>query len=104
MRNDIHEVPDDKLTALLKAARPSAELPVGFQGAVWRRIETAGHHSPGVLERLAAWLLMPRVALAGLAVVVLLAAGIGAARGIQIGEREARDQYMTSVDPSYPVR
>jgi len=101
MSNDFQSSEDRRLKALLKAARPSVELPVGFQSSVWQRIERAGEPSTGFLERLAAWLLMPRVAVAGLTVVVLLAAGIGAARGMQVGEREARDQYMASVDPSY---
>jgi hypothetical protein len=36
-----------------------------------------------------------------LAGVVLLASGAGALRGIHSGEREARDRYVASVDPSY---
>ena len=92
---------DERFGALLRAARPAAELPPGFQNSVWRRIEKRDQPSTGFLERLAALLLTPRLAGAGLAVVILLAAGAGAARGMRIGEREARDRYVASVDPSY---
>jgi hypothetical protein len=92
---------DEKLGALLHAARPTADLPPGFQNAVWRRIEKADQRSLGFVERLAGWLLRPRLATAALAAVVFLAAGAGVLRGIQTGEREARDRYVASVDPAY---
>ena len=101
MKENKREPADESLGKLLRAVRPTPELSAGFQAAVWRRIERGEQTSPGILERLAAWLLTPRFATAGLAAVVLLAGALGAMRGIQTGEREARDRYMASVDPSY---
>src|ERR1051326_6502782 len=91
---------DEKLRVLLRSARPNAGLPPGFQTNVWRRIETSERTSGNFLERLAGWILTPRVAAPALAAVVLLAAGAGAVRGIQNGERQARDRYVASVSPS----
>jgi hypothetical protein len=101
MREDVKPPGDEKLGRLLRAARPEAELPPGFQNSVWQRIERGEPLSAGILERLAGWFLTPRLATAAVAAVVLLAAGAGALRGIQSGEREARDRYVASVDPSY---
>jgi hypothetical protein len=102
--NITKEPGDEKLTALLRSARPAAELPPGFQRNVWQRIEKAEPWSAGILEWLAGWLLTPRVATVGLALIIVMAAGAGAARGMHAGEREARDRYVASVDPSYAPR
>jgi hypothetical protein len=95
---------DEKLAKLLRASRPVAELPPGFQNNVWRRIETEEQPKAGLVELLAGWFLRPKLATAGLAAVVLLAAGAGAMHGMKFGEREARDRYVSSVDPSYSHR
>ena len=92
---------DEKLAALLRSARPAVDLPPGFQRDVWQRIETPEPRTAGIFEWLAGWLLTPRVATVGLALVIAMAAGAGAARGMRAGEREARDRYVASVDPSY---
>jgi hypothetical protein len=101
MKDDKREPGDEALGTLLRSARPQAELPPGFQSAVWRRIERGEAPSAGPLERLAGWFLTPRLATAGLAAVLLLAGGAGAMRGMRTGEREARERYVASVDPSY---
>jgi len=101
MKEDNVQPGDEKLGRLLREARPVPDLPPGFQNAVWRRIEKDERPSVGVLERLAQWVLTPRLATAGLAAVVLLAAGAGAMHGMKMGEREARDKYVASVDPAY---
>ena len=103
-KNAIEQAGDEKLTAMLKAARPDAELPPGFERAVWQRIEKPERGPAGILDWLAGWVLMPRVATTGVAVVILLAAGAGVARGMRVGEREARDRYVAAVDPSYLPR
>ena len=90
----------DELRALLRAVRPTAEFSPGFQNAVWRRIENSYQAPVRFVERLAGLLLNPRLAAAGLAAVVLIAAGAGAMRGIRSGEQEARDRYLALVDPS----
>jgi hypothetical protein len=101
MKEDILQPGDDKLGRLLREARPASELPSGFQNAVWRRIEKGEQPSVGILERLAQWVLTPRLATTCIAAVVLVAAGAGAIHGMKTGEREARDKYVASVDPSY---
>ena len=92
---------DEKLGALLRAARPAPELPPGFERRVWQRIEKGELRCAGVLEWLAGWLLTPRIATAGLVLAIVIAVGAGAVRGTRLGEREARDRYVASVDPSY---
>src|SRR5437667_5388915 len=95
---------DEKLQALLHAARPAAELPPRFAAHVWRRIEEAEQKSfvlPSVLELLSKWFLTPRIAAPALAALVMLAAVAGAMRGVHIGSREARDRYLASVAPAH---
>jgi hypothetical protein len=104
MSEDVKQSGDEKLERLVRAARPSVELPPGFQSSVWRRIEEGQMPAVGILERLAGWFLTPRLATAGLAALVILAAGAGAVHGMRTGEREARDRYVASVDPSYSHR
>ena len=101
MKEDKLEPVDANLTALLRSGRPSAELPLGFRDAVWRRIEKGERRTAGLVERLAQLFLRPRLAMATAAAVILLAAGAGAVRGISAGERQAMHRYVASVDPSY---
>jgi hypothetical protein len=86
---------------LLRAARPKAGLPPGFEQQVWKRIERGERESLSGLERLSQWLLTPKFAAAALTCVILVAAGAGAIRGAQTGDQQARDRYLSSVDPSY---
>jgi len=103
--NEEPMTPDEaKLSKLLRQGCPGVELPSGFQAAVWRRIEKPQGVPVGIMQLLAGWILRPKLAAAGLAVVVVLAAGAGAIRGVRSGEREARDRYVSSVDPSYSLR
>jgi hypothetical protein len=104
MKDDKRESGDAGLTALLRSARQSVELPPGFQDRVWRRIEKCDVPSVNIMDRIAQWFLTPRLATAAVAVVVVLAAGVGAVRGIQKGDRQARDHYVALVDPSYLER
>jgi hypothetical protein len=101
MKEDKLEPVDANLTTLLRSGRPSAELPLGFRDAVWRRIEKGERRTAGLVERLAQLFLRPRLAMATAAAVILLAAGAGAVRGISAGERQAMHRYVASVDPSY---
>ena len=100
-KEDKLEPGDAKLTALLRSGRPCAELAPGFRDAVWRRIEKGDQRSAGLVERLAKLFLTPRLATVAVTVVVVLAAGVGAVRGIHKGEQQARDRYVALVDPSY---
>jgi hypothetical protein len=72
------ELNDARLSELVRASRPKAELPPGFQNAVWRQIEKAEAPSVSVLERVAMWFATPRLATAAAVVVILLGAGVGA--------------------------
>jgi hypothetical protein len=105
MKEDKLESGDAKLTELLRSGRPGTDLPPGFRDAVWRRIEKGDQRSTrGLLERLAQLLLRPRLATVAVTIVLAGAAGVGAVRGIQKGERQARDRYVASVDPTYYQR
>jgi hypothetical protein len=95
---------DEKLIGLLKAARPMGELAPAFQNRVWQRIERLEQKSETLLDRVASWLVIPRVAFGALAAVVLLAATLGAVHGASAGATEARDRYVASVDPAYVPR
>jgi hypothetical protein len=101
MKDDNIEPDDAKLTTLLRSGRPGAELRPGFRDAVWRRVEKDQEPSVSIVERLAQWFLTPRLATVAVTAVVLLAAGVGAVHGMHRGERQARDRYVASVDPSY---
>jgi hypothetical protein len=103
-QQSLHEPGDEKLSLLLRAARPARELPPGFERHVWQRLEKNERRSGGILEQLAGWLLIPRIAAASLVLVLIVSAGAGVARGFRSGERQARDRYVASVDPSYLPR
>lgn len=92
---------DDKLSSLLTTARPIGELAPGFQNRVWQRIERLEQKPESLLDRLARWVVVPRVAFGALAAVVILAGTLGAMHGANTGMNEARDRYIASVDPSY---
>lgn len=92
---------DEKLSGLLKRARPTGELPPGFQNQVWQRIERLERKPESLLDRLANWILVPRIAAGALAGVIIVAATVGAVHGANAGAHEARDRYIASVDPSY---
>lgn len=99
MNDDRNE--DGRLRQLLATARPAADLPPGFVGRVWRRIEQREPAGSGFWPGLAGWLLKPKIAWAGLAVLLLAAGTFGAARGVQAGEDLARARYVASVDPAH---
>ena|ERR1043166_3606319 len=100
MKQDF-DASEEKLSGLLKMARPVGELAPGFQNRVWQQIEKLDQKPESLLERIASLLKIPRVAFGALAAVVLLAATLGAVRGANAGATEARDRYIASVDPSY---
>ena len=101
MNDDRNE--DGRLRQLLATARPAVDLPPGFVGQVWRRIEQREPAGSDFWAALAGWFLKPKVAWAGLAALLLLAGAFGAARGLQAGEDLARARYLASVDPAYAV-
>lgn len=103
MNNNL-EPGDELLRNLLRDARPTPPLPLDFQAAVWRRIERAqaAHESaPWAewLDPIAAWLVQPRLALAGVAAMFLLGIFIGVLQGDNLANDQAKQQYLTAVSP-----
>lgn len=96
---------EDRLMALLRAARPSPGVPPQFAAAVWRRIKAGEADLPAGpwwLMRLADWLAQPRRALAALAVLILLGAGTGLVQGWRHSHEVARARYLAVVSPQEP--
>ncbi len=105
MNSNPPAAPEDRLTAWLRAARPSPTVPPQFAAAVWRRIEaceTAAPAGPWWLMRLADWLAQPRRALAALAALTLLGAGTGLVQGWMRSHEMARARYLAAVSPQEP--
>lgn len=104
MKNPIPKADEARLSALLRQARPTPDLPPGFQNAVWRRLqkaeETGESRSLGDwLDLAAGWLLRPRYALAGIAALLLLGMGIGLVDGIHLSKQAAQERYLAVVSP-----
>jgi hypothetical protein len=94
---------DASLRALLIAARPDPPLPPRFHEGVWRRIDgasiTRGTRSvAGWLDRAVASLLRPRLALAGMVVLLLLGTTIGVVQGMDLARETAKQRYLTAVN------
>jgi hypothetical protein len=96
---------DEKLRGLLRQARPAPPLPPGFEDSVWRRIERSV--VPAVKPEAVAWfdrllelLLRPRLALSGIAVLLLLSSVAGVLSGTEAARRSAQDRYLAAVAPA----
>lgn len=103
--NDHRTTDDPDLRALLQEARPAPALPPRFQEDVWRRIERAGAPrattSPsGWVDQLANWLLRPRLALAGVTVMLLAGFIIGFVQAGSLANEQAKQQYLAAVSPT----
>jgi hypothetical protein len=86
-----------RLSALLRAARPAPALPPRFQENVWRRIEAAPAPAAAHwLERLAAWILRPRHALATAALLLLAGVMLGAHEGSLAVRQDAQARYLAN--------
>lgn len=101
---------DAKLSALLREAFRDAtpSLPPRFQEGVWRRIEEA--EAPGRipgslawLDTLAALMLRPKLAFAGVAALMLAGVLLGAYQGAQVARQDAQAHYLAAVAPN-PLR
>jgi len=104
MRHDFNDPEDVKLSGLLQESRESPALPPRFQERVWSRIEkaegSASRESPGWLDALAIWLLRPRAAVAGVALLLVAGAVLGAREGAQVARRDAQAHYLAAVAPN----
>ena len=100
-----NEMPNEtKLRALLCESCPTAELPPGFEAAVWRRIEltevrTKSLPFPQGLDLLATWFLRPGRALATAAAMLLLGLSLGFYRGASRANDLAKARYLDAVSP-----
>lgn len=104
MNNETHQPDDAKLCALLHTSRPSPKLLEGFQNAVWRRIERSPSRGRDAqpfewLDLAAAWLVRPRLALAGIAVLLVIGTSLGLVQGSSLANELAKQRYIASVGP-----
>jgi hypothetical protein len=104
MKNQIQPPHDERLSALLRESRPAPNLPPGFQNAVWRRLEHTSASSVSVslalwLDRVADWLLRPRLMLAGGAALLVVGIAIGVVQGGSLANNLAKQQYLAAVNP-----
>ena len=100
MNDEINPSEDAKLRALLRESRATPGLPPGFGRNVWQRIERAGAQPRRAwLEVVAAWFLRPRLALSGLAAVIVLGVTLGTFFNAASAKDSARARYVASVDP-----
>ena len=100
MNDETNPSEDAKLRALLHEARATPGLPPGFERNVWRRIERAeAQPQRPWLDVAAAWFLRPRLAVGGLAAVMILGAALGTFSSAASARDSARVRYVTSVDP-----
>lgn len=90
---------------LLREARANPPLPPRFQENVWRRIDDAAARNIPVgggnwLNALAGWMLRPRRALAGVAVLMLAGVGLGWSQGEHLAQHQAQARYLAAVAPN----
>ena len=101
MKETNHRSDDPQISALLREARLSPDLPPRFQQNVWRRIEDAEAPEKSVswLDAFASLILRPRFAMAAAAVVLLAGVLAGTLQGRQVARHDAQMQYVASVMP-----
>jgi hypothetical protein len=104
MKNLVPPPEDERLRSLLRESRAAPPLPPRFQESVWRRIES-GEVPRDVrileqwLDSVAAWVLRPRLALAGVAAMLLIGIAIGALQADRAAEDIAKHRYVAAVSP-----
>ena len=93
---------DPRFSELLRASRPSPQLPPRFQQNVWRRIEDAGApaETGSWLDALAALILKPRLAFASLTVLILAGSLLGMHEGSRAVHNTAEARYLADVAPN----
>lgn len=106
MNDNTQEMDDERLRALLLKARPVAQLPPRFQEAVWRRIEKEDatpitKPAPfGWLQRWTERLLLPRFALASLALLLVAGGLTGFVSSADMVKQQAQERYLSAVAPN----
>jgi hypothetical protein len=103
--NEINLNPEDaKLRDLLRQSRVAPALPPRFQEGVWRRIESAeaarGAARRNWLDSFVQWVLRPKPALVGMAVLMLTGSLIGVHEGAQNARHDAQARSLAVVAPN----
>lgn len=103
MKEDPIHYNDPRLSDLLRGSRVSPSLPPRFQQNVWRRVEAteAPARPASWLDTLAALILRPRFAAAGVAALLLTGVLAGTMAGQQTVRHEAQMNYLTAVAPQF---
>ena len=99
-------IEDSKLSAWLRESRVTPALPPRFQENVWRRIEAAAapEKSGNWLDALAALILRPRLAFAGVSLLLLTGTLLGAQSGVQTARHAAQMRYVAAVAHEFTDR
>jgi len=105
MKERIPPEEEAKLHEVLRDARETRDLPPRFRDGVWRRIGADERRAEKSLasswpDQLALWLLRPRLALAGAAVLVLAGLGLGWSSGTQLARIDLQARYLSAVAPN----
>jgi hypothetical protein len=105
MNHEFQKPDDGKLRAILRESRPAPALPPRFQEAVWRRIERA--EAPAEPPATLSWLdlvverlLRPRLALAGLSLLLLAGVITGVLSNVSPDRQAAQARYLAAVAPN----
>jgi hypothetical protein len=102
--NTVSPPEDEKLHSLLRSVRPAPPLPPRFEKNVWRRIEASEEEravgEPGLLTKLAGWLLKPKFSLVLATVVVMAGLGLGWNSAQQQARLGAQARYLAVVAPN----
>ncbi len=101
MKNENQSENESALRTLLGRARPAPALPPRFQEGVWRRIaKTEAPVELGWLDRLLVTFMRPRLALVGLAAMLLLSTVAGLMDGTASARQTAQARYLSAVAPN----
>lgn len=104
--NEQPELNNEPLRTLLREARPAAQLPPRFRESVWRRIEKEDAPpvtKPAPLGWLQRWterLLLPRFALAILALLLVAGGLTGFISSADMVKQQAQERYLSAVAPN----
>lgn len=103
MNNENPKTDESRLGDLLRQARLFPPLPPRFQENVWRRIESTNAPAAQIqnwLDKLAGWLLRPRLALATAVVLIVAGIGLGWNHGKRDNRHQAQARYLAAVAPN----
>ena len=97
---------DSRLRALLRESPPAPPLPPRFRESVWRRIGHGEAPAPAIpspvawVERWADRLLLPRFALAFLALLLVAGTLTGVLTSAGTAKQQAEERYLSAVAPN----